>query len=253
MTESSLLITVDVEGLVEEGSFESVRTLETFLETLGLPATLFVTPAVVSARPDTVAAWVEAGHSVGLHVHPARFGGDSDWLETYEQFEIEEFLTRGRTVFEDSIGHEPMLFRAGRWSFSHTVLAALDATGFDVDASHRPGGRRDPYAHGGVAEYPMTVVGNPLLELLLRPTGIDGMPLHADAFLQTRPRAVALYAATAIAMRTTRPYVMVSLHDYDLSAPRVRNRIMRYLARLAEWRRPTTLGDLNREAKTLSN
>jgi hypothetical protein len=51
MTEPPLLITVDVEGIIEEDDFRSVSTLASFLETLRLPATLFVTPDVARRRP----------------------------------------------------------------------------------------------------------------------------------------------------------------------------------------------------------
>jgi peptidoglycan/xylan/chitin deacetylase (PgdA/CDA1 family) len=244
VTRPPLLVTVDVEGIVDQGSFESVDVLASSLDALGLPATLFVTPAVVEHRPAIVREWVAGDHAVGLHVHPGRLGGDSDWLETYDLADLVTFLDRGVAVFEDELGFTPTSFRGGRWSFSETLLAALDDRGFTVDATHRPGGRLDAYRYAGVTEYPMTVVGNPVFRFLLRRTGIDGLPLHADAFLETRPRAAALYAATTAVAASDRPYLMTSLHDYDIIDGTLRRRVERYLARLSEWCRPATLATL---------
>jgi peptidoglycan/xylan/chitin deacetylase (PgdA/CDA1 family) len=245
MTPPSLAVTVDVEGVVEEGNFGSVATLDAFLAEVGVPATLFVTPAVIRERTEAVRGWIEGPHAVGLHLHPGRFGGDSDWLASYERHEIESFLERGKAVFEERFDEEPRLFRAGRWSFSERLLVALDASGFEIDASHRPDGRRAPYAYGGLTEYPMTVLSNPALRLLLRPTGVDGFALHTDAFLRNRPGTAALYTATGIAAASGRPYLMVSFHDYDLVDDARRRRTKTYLGRLAARCRPRTVPELS--------
>jgi len=241
MSGTPLVLTVDVEGDVASDRFDCVDTLASVLDTLCLPATLFVTPAVVRRRTAVVREWVDGGHAVGLHVHPGRLGGDSDWLGTYDQDAVESFLKQGESAFEDHLGFTPRLFRAGRWSYSSAVHAALGARGFTADASYRPGGRCDPYADEGVTEFPMTVLGNAALRRLLRSRGVDGFPLHADAFLRTLPRAGALYGATRLAVASDRPYVMVSLHDYDLADETVRRRTIRYLAGLSERCYPETL------------
>jgi len=251
MSRPPLAITVDVEGVVEEKGLSSVVTLASFLDTLDLPVTLFVTPEVASTHSEIVDGWIKENHTVGLHIHPGRFGGDSDWLGTYEQSEIETFLRRGQTIIADRVGFEPTFFRAGRWSFSEQLLAALDAQGFEADASHRPGKRCDAYTYRGITEYPMTVVGNPLLELLLRPTGIEGIPLHADAFLRSQLGATTLYITTALTVASDSPYVMVSFHDYDLVDDDLRQRIAQYLARLVEWCHPLTLEAYSREKPDL--
>jgi len=250
MTRPPLALTVDVEGVVESDDFTSVRRLDSVLETLSLPASLFVTPAVVTACPDVVRGWIEGPHAVGLHLHPGRFGGDSDWLATYDQSTIEAFLDRGTRVFERHLGVAPTCFRAGRWSFSEPLLAALSATGFDADASHRPGGRRGIYDSHGVTEFPMTVVGHPLLRYALRSTGLDGIPLHMDLLLKPRHRSPALYVATAIAAGAERPYLMLSLHDYDLMDDTLRRRVVRYVARLADWCRSETIETLRPSVAT---
>ena len=238
ITDPPLLVTVDVEGIVEEeDDFRSVERLASLLETLSIPVTLFVTPTVAINRPETVAGWVDAGHAVGLHVHPARLGGDSDWLATYDKSDIKTFLGRGQDALRDHVGLEPVLFRAGRWSHSRTLLAALDEQGIESDASQRSASRRSMYRYRGVTEYPMTVFENSILRYVLRPYGIDGLPLHPDAFLGSYALALSLYAATIREVLSDRSYVMVSFHDYDLVDEVLRRRVTRYLTRVTDWYR----------------
>lgn len=242
MTGPPLLVTVDVEGIVSSGEYRSVDRLDGLLEELDLQAGLFVTPAVVENRPETVFGWIEEGHDVGLHVHPARFEGDrSDWLAEYPPDEITRILGAAVDIFQERIGVRPTTFRAGRWSFSEEMLEALGRVGFDVDASHRPGGVVDPYSSRGVCELPMSVFGSRLLRTILSSRGVDGIPLHADAFLTSRRRAVPFYAVTALVALQCRPYLMMSLHDYDLTDPSAYDRIAAYIGRLDDRLRTTTV------------
>lgn len=241
MSYKPLLITIDVEGIANENNFWSVDRLAELVETLSVPISFFVTPAVARNRSGTISAWLDNGHEVGLHVHPSRFGGESDFLGEYDAPAVAEFLSRGTDVFEKQLNHEPVGFRSGRWSFSNSILEALIGTGFEYDASYRPSGPCDPYVHGDILELPMSVYGNRVVELLLSRYEINGIPLHADAFLRNAVRTVPFYGVTRLVARQDRPYVMVSLHDYDLCRPDVRDRVQRYLARLTEWLPPETL------------
>lgn len=241
MPDMPLLVTVDVEGVVATDDFRSVDLLGELLEALALETTLFVTPAVIRRHPERLAEWQEQGHSVGLHLHPGRLGGESDWLGTYDSEAISGFLERGSAVFENHVGHEPTLFRAGRWSFSDELLRALAETGFRYDASHRPSSNREPYRRHGVSELPMSVYGNALVCSLLSRRTIDGIPLHADAFLRSAWRAVPFYGITSLVARQDRPYMMVSFHDYDLFDSSVSERIHRFLHRLGDRFDATTI------------
>lgn len=240
-----LLITVDVEGIVDADQDYSVDRLVDLLEGLEVPATLFVTPSIVRNRAETVAAWVEGDHRVALHVHPARHGGNSDWLATYDAPEIARFLAEGGDTFEECVGFRPSGFRAGRWSFSEAVLQACSMADIEWDASLRPDRRRDPYTRSGVTEYPMSVYGNRVVEALLRGYDIDVVPLHADALARSRLRTVLLYGTTWRLLVSDLPYTMVSFHDYDLVDDGVRRRIERYLLRLSTHRTAATLPDLS--------
>jgi len=244
MTEP-LLVTIDVEGESEPDLYASVDALDRFLDDIAIPVTVFVTPDVISNRIDTIRTWFDSDIFVGLHIHPSRLNGDSDWLASYDQSMIESFLERGSKTFVDAFGTHPTGFRAGRWSFSPKIIHACETTGFEWDASHRPDTYHRPYSRGGLTEYPMSVYGNAFVRRLLRPYGIDGLPLHADSFTRSRPRSLLLYATTARLLVADTDYIMVSLHDYDLLDTQRRERMKRYLERLAKRRLPTTIQEFH--------
>jgi hypothetical protein len=166
-------------------------------------------------------------------------------LSEYDQPAVEAFLASGVETFRDHLGTAPERFRAGRWSFSGTLLRALAAQGIGTDASRRPTGTLAPYRRHGVTEFPMSVYGGPVVRAATRasPWDLDGVPLHADAFLGSLPRRVPFYVATW-RVAATAPYVTVSLHDYDLTCPDLRREVERYLARVSEWLDAVTLADL---------
>lgn len=238
------LLTVDVEGGPEPNVYRSVDTLERFLDEVGIPTTLFVTPDVVENRPKTVAKWLDQSHSVGLHIHPERIGpGDSDWLTEYDEESIEEMVAIGCETFADHLGFEPVLFRAGRWEYSEQLLRALQSQGFERDASLRPDSRRDPYKRSGIWEIPMTVYDSTIVRQLLRPWTPDSIPLHADAFLAKRAFIPGFYAITWQLLHADIPYLMTSLHDYDVESSTMRTRIEQYLSYAFSRSSPTVIGD----------
>lgn len=243
-TNIPFLITVDVEGVHETDSYNCVDFLDELLSNLQLPATLFVTPAVIEARTELVKRWVAERHAVGLHIHPERLGGDSNWLGQYDLEEIESFLRRGIDVFESHLGERPLLFRAGRWSFSESLLRALAETDFKYDASHRPDRQRDPYTSHDVVEFPLSVYGSWIFRNRLFPWDVETLPLSIDALLANTPRTIACYAATWRVLASGPPYCMVGFHDYDLLSKSVRRRIERYLARVSEFTDPITIDEI---------
>lgn len=238
------IITVDVEGAVESKSYHSVELLAQTLSDLALPATLFVTPDVIREKTSTVEQWIADGHTVGLHIHPERLGGDDVWLGKYRQDTIESFLYQGIDIFESHLGDCPRLFRAGRWSFSETLLRALAATGFEYDASHRPIEHHDPYRTHGLVEFPLSVYGSRLFRSRFLPWDVETLPLSVDALLRGTPLSLACYAATWRILAADPSYLMVGFHDYDLSDSPVRRRIERYLARVGEFTEPVSLDEL---------
>lgn len=236
------LLTVDVEGGSDPNVYRSVDILERFLDEMGIPATLFVTPDVVENRPETVAKWLDQSHSVGLHIHPERIGpDDSDWLAEYDEESIEEMVAIGCETFADHLGFEPVQFRAGRWEYSGQLLRALRSQGFKHDASLRPDSRRDPYEQSGVKEIPMTVYDSAVVRQLLRPWTLDSIPLHADGFLTNRAFIPGFYAVTWRLLHADTPYLMTSLHDYDVESPTMRTRLEQYLSHVFSRASPTVI------------
>lgn len=238
------LLTVDVEGGSGPNVYQSVDILERLLDKMGISATLFVTPDVVENRPEIVAKWLDQSHSVGLHIHPKRIGpGDSDWLAEYDEESIEEMVAIGCETFADHLGFEPVLFRAGRWEYSEQLLRALRSQGFERDASLRPDSRRDPYERSGIRETPMTVYDSVIIRQLLRPWTLDSIPLHADGFLANRGFIPGFYAVTWQLLRADIPYLMTSLHDYDVESTTMRTRLEQYLSYVFSRTSPTVIDD----------
>jgi len=250
-TSPPLVVTVDVEGRTRSDGtvdYGPVDRVAGHVDRLPCPFTLFVTPDVVEERPGTVASWIEGPNCVGLHLHPARLTGGPDRLDEYDRGTIEGLLVRGAERLEESIGYTPAAFRAGRWAYSDRLLDALEAQGFERDASLRPSTPTDPYRRGAVAEYPLTVYGNRLVEFLLWSFGVDAVGLHADAYLRTRPRALLFRLLARWLVHSDRPYLMVAYHDYDLRG-RLGERIERYVRRLAAALDATTVGALGRPSR----
>jgi peptidoglycan/xylan/chitin deacetylase (PgdA/CDA1 family) len=205
--------------------------LEHFLDEIEIPATLFVTPDVVENRPETVRKWLDQPHSVGLHIHPERIEpGDSDWLTEYDENAMEKMIAIGSDIFADYLDFEPVLFRAGRWEYSEQLLRALERQDFERDASLRPDFHSEPYNQSGIEEIPMTVYASALVRQLLRPWTLNSIPLHADAFLTNYIFMTGFYTVTWRLLQSDIPYLMTSLHDYDVESVTMRSRIKRYLS-----------------------
>lgn len=244
----NLVTTIDVEGFVtiadswdEEFSdhYECVEALDDWLEDLTGSVTLFVTPDVVEYRPSIVEGWIDTGHTVGLHIHPGRLqSGESDWLDQYTRAEIEGFVEHGVSVFENELDFSPTTFRAGRWAFSNEILGALGSLEFDIDASHRPPTYTESYRRHGVVEYPMSVYENYLVQWALRPYSISALPMHADGLLSSRLRAAVFYVIAMRLLASNREYLMLSLHDYDISDRDRARRIRRFHNLIANWVTP---------------
>lgn len=239
-----LAVTVDVEGGADPDRYRSVDALAGFLADRDLRATLFATPDVVDYRADAVADWLDAGHEVGLHLHPARLDGDSDRLSDYSVAAIETLLGRGLETVTDRLGYRPGSFRAGRWEYSRSLLVALERQGIERDASLRPAVHTEPYTEAGVAEFPLSVYAHPLIRLALAPWSIDAIGLNADAFLTSWPRRKGFYALTRRILRADRPYVMIAFHDYDILADPLGSTIARYVDWLLDRTEPTTMAEL---------
>lgn len=236
-----LLITVDVEGSDQHDIYSCVETLDELMNGYNDLFTLFVTPDIVKAKTNLVEKWLQAEHEIGLHLHPSRITEGSDRLTNYGTNEIEDLIIQGTEEFEDNLGYTPQIFRAGSWEFSENLLIALNNQGYERDASLRPSTYTEPFCQSGVKEIPITVYQNRLVSLALKPWNIESIPLHADQWLSYGIFIPGFYLITRRLMYSDKPYLMVSIHDYDLSSDIVENRIRDYFSYLTNRMSTTTL------------
>jgi hypothetical protein len=227
------LITIDVEGTIAPSGintkdpFESVDVLDTHLQKIEEPVTLFVTPAVIENRTEVVQRWKAEDLTVGLHIHPAQHpNGNSDWLTDYTGAEIRRLLTEGCEIFESRLGTNPTRFRAGRWEYSDRLLYALRDHGFQYDSSLRPEDPTTPYCRDGICEVPLTVYSNIFLRNILWYKGKSSVPLHADAFLKKEIIRHGFKCLVHRVMKSSLPYIMISYHDYDILEKKVNRRTL---------------------------
>jgi hypothetical protein len=141
----------------------------------------FTDPAVSPARRAKLVSWVKnlaatQGDEIGLHVHPwcnfvttagvtcrtspsfAYANGDTTGytviLASYTRTELEKLFRRANELFEQNGLPRPTSFRAGGWTASVDVLAALGAAGHVADSSGCNWSRLEEWKnHPGAALY----------------------------------------------------------------------------------------------------
>ncbi|HEX8301404.1 polysaccharide deacetylase [Sphingomonas sp.] len=154
------------------------------LKAHGLKACFFVDPMpalVYGLDPikRVVAAILEAGQEVQLHLHPNWTGAHAgDKGATHGPFELIDYsfdeqleLLRGASDMLAAAGApEPIAFRSGSYSASDDTLGALAKLGFEYDSSHNGSeypwpsaislGRTQiaPVEHRGLIEVPVTLI-----------------------------------------------------------------------------------------------
>jgi hypothetical protein len=244
MLRKPLLVTVDVEGQPDVRDYDSVDSLADRLASLSIPVTLFVTPGVVSYRTKTVAQWLDDGHEVGLHIHPARTPmGDSDWLTDYDRATTAEMIAWGIDQFDTYLDYTPEIFRAGRWDYAAELLDVLAEFDFTIDCSLRPDRHRTPYERASVRELPLSVYTNPLVRMALRNTSLESIPMTLDTFLPSRTMTVGYYGVAARVALRPAPYLMVAFHNFDVHESMLGDRIERFVTRCRRVAQPRTVSD----------
>ena len=237
-----LLVTIDIEG--NSGEYECVNDLYSMLNEIDFGCTLFVTPDVVKNRTELVEDWIKDDHEVGLHIHPRRMTGGSDWLTEYKENEIEDMVINGTLVFEDELSYTPDIFRAGRWAYSNPMLKALGSQGYSIDASLRPREETNPYRRYGVKEVPHTVYSNVAVKAALKPFTVESIPFHADGWLSKSRLPRLFFHSVTLRKTASQPdYFMTSFHDYDVEATTLRDRITSYIKKLKRKATPITINE----------
>jgi peptidoglycan/xylan/chitin deacetylase (PgdA/CDA1 family) len=149
----------------------------------GLKATFFVDPmpALVHGLDHVkrvVAAIVEGGQEVQLHLHPNWTAARVDDRGAHARFELidytaheqRELIAGARELLMAADAPDPVAFRAGSYAANDSTLAALASLGIVYDSSHNgahhpwpsaiglPRERIAPVAHRGVIELPVTTI-----------------------------------------------------------------------------------------------
>lgn len=244
------IITVDVEGDQGTDTYEAVAAFDEFQAMLEVPLTMFVTPDVVANDPERVLRWHSNGHMVGLHIHPDRLTGGSDFMTDYGKEAIVEMLKEACAVFEEFLEFTPKYFRAGRWEFSKALIRALSELGFHADASLVPSMARSQSDIEGITEYPLTIYRNVVTPLLLSFWETKSIPLYADWFLPKIWSIPGFYAVTWQLLRSQREYVMTAFHDYDVISSTMQRRMHRYIRFLTKRSEVLTLQQFERPPDT---
>lgn len=151
----------------------------------GLKACFFVDPMpalVFGIDPirRMVAAVIEAGQEVQLHLHPNWIGARRDDAgQAHGRFQMHEhdadeqaaLIAQATALLVEAGAPAPIAFRAGNYAADDATLAALAAAGFTYDSSHNgaeaeasridlPRDRIAPVVHGGLIEVPVTVIAD---------------------------------------------------------------------------------------------
>ena len=143
------------EKTATKGVKDGVANLLKLAEKYGAKITFAVCPEVVDYFPKNT------GHEVGLHIHPGweefkRAGfkwyvGDqylkehckqalvSSALQDHPYSEQLDMIKTGKERLKISLGIEPKVFVAGRWSLNNDTIRVLTELGFTHDCSAYPG------------------------------------------------------------------------------------------------------------------
>ncbi len=141
-TDLFILFTMDVEPIASQAGISGPASMESglrvvqdyceVLETYGYPATFFVHPEVVSARPDFFNGLCKKGSAVGLHLHTTKFAAEPQQVELggLTSDKQRQILALAADMFEDGMGFRPRLFRPGCFSANDSTCKVLSELGF---------------------------------------------------------------------------------------------------------------------------
>ncbi len=107
----------------------AVRGLMDVTEKEGLKLTLFVIPTDLEASPALYRQAVEAGHEVGLHLHPADLGYE-EFLGVYGPDDQRKILSQAADRFSQVMGYRPKGVCIGYASANDYTYPVLTELGF---------------------------------------------------------------------------------------------------------------------------
>jgi peptidoglycan/xylan/chitin deacetylase (PgdA/CDA1 family) len=118
----------------KDGSLHGIRDAMEWFDQIIPCGTIFATYRIANDMPDLLAELAES-HEIGVHIHPKEFGYDHDQLAELSCDQQRKLIQQTKKAITDTVGTEPISFRAGRHSASGETLIILKELGFEVDAS----------------------------------------------------------------------------------------------------------------------
>jgi len=125
------------------------RAIEGFcemLESFGWKGTLFLVPEEIEPLAELLGRMNEAGHEIGLHIHPALSGRSSDYLGVYSADEQMEIVGNAIEVSRRVLDVQPVSFRSGYGSANDHTFSVLAGLGFKQTSISFPGRRMSELA-----------------------------------------------------------------------------------------------------------
>ena len=129
-----LLISVDCEATQHSICDPKLgqRAVNGVLEILSaedLLATFFVIPTDLEASPELYRQALEAGHEVGLHLHPADLGYE-EFLGIYGREDQKKIISEASDRFAQVMEYAPKSIRTGYFSANDSTFQVLKELGF---------------------------------------------------------------------------------------------------------------------------
>jgi hypothetical protein len=132
----------------------------------------------------------DSGHDLELHTHPnGIFDSKREGMAEYALNEQIDIIRKGKEIFRQWFGREPLAHRAGDWAANSDTLKALKDNEIACDLSHFYGWKHcplnelsltknSPVEYDGVLEIPATVFRTPACGLFepIRLVSTDGNP-----------------------------------------------------------------------------
>jgi peptidoglycan/xylan/chitin deacetylase (PgdA/CDA1 family) len=146
-----VLFTMDVEPATSQVGVSGPASLEAgaraiwdyheLLAASGYPATYFVHPEVAQSQTDLFHRLRDAGSGLGLHIHTTKFAPAPQPVELggLSAAQQREILQMGLTLFTESLGYRPELFRPGCFSANDLTYGVLTDLGFVGGSISIPG------------------------------------------------------------------------------------------------------------------
>lgn len=147
------------------------------LEDAGWRGTLFLMPEEIGHMPELLIKKHEAGHEIGLHLHPDESGYPSGYMGTYSLNKQIEIIKKAIRTFEDILGICPVSVRTGFGSANDSTFLAMHKAGLRFSSSSFPGRKLTSVASNWAGAPLFAHYANPYNRMLEGRLGEDGLDI----------------------------------------------------------------------------